>query len=102
MLALLLAVPLALDPRPPLRRRTSRSKARSSTRAAPRWQRARVVAISIDQRLTPSTQTDGQGEFELLLAPGTYSVRVTAPRLPAGRAERDRPRHGAATAASSC
>ena len=39
---------------------------------------ARVVALSIDHRLTPSTQTDGRGEFELLLAPGTYSVRVTA------------------------
>ena len=82
MLALILAVPLA--PRTPLVRPAAAPEAHFALKGtvldpsrAP-VAAARVVAVSIDQRLTPSTQTDGRGEFELLLAPGTYSVRVTA------------------------
>jgi catecholate siderophore receptor len=39
---------------------------------------ARVAATSVDPRRAASTQTDGKGEFALGLAPGTYTVRVTA------------------------
>ena len=77
MLALLLAVPLALDPTAGAPAHFALKGTVLDPSRAP-VAAARVVAVSIDQRLTPSTQTDGRGEFELLLAPGTYSVRVTA------------------------
>ena len=77
MLALLLAVPLALDPLAAAPAHFALKGTVLDPSRAP-VAAARVVAISIDHRLTPSTQTDGRGEFELLLAPGTYSVRVTA------------------------
>jgi len=40
---------------------------------------ARVIAVSIDQRTPPSTVTDAKGEFELLLAPGRFTLKVAAP-----------------------
>jgi catecholate siderophore receptor len=40
---------------------------------------ARVTLVSIDQRTPPFTQSDAKGEFELLLAPGRFTVKVAAP-----------------------
>ena len=41
--------------------------------------RARVVAISANQRSTPTTATDANGSFTLALSPGNYTLNVAAP-----------------------
>jgi catecholate siderophore receptor len=40
---------------------------------------ARVAAISSDPRASVTTQTDASGEFRMALAPGGYTLSVTAP-----------------------
>src|SRR5437899_11211297 len=39
---------------------------------------ARVIAVSIDQRLSPETRTDQDGAFTLNLPPGTFDVKAGA------------------------
>src|SRR5258706_2568122 len=40
---------------------------------------ARVTAVSADPRATPTTRTDATGAFVLVLPPGRYTLKVTAP-----------------------
>jgi catecholate siderophore receptor len=78
MLALFLVIPLALDPLAAPEARFVLKGTVLDTSRVP-LSAALVSAASVDQRIPPSTQSDEKGEFSLLLAPGTYTVRVTAP-----------------------
>src|SRR5262245_31646657 len=78
MLALFLVIPLALDPLPAPEAHFVLKGTVLDTSRAPLV--AALVSIAgLDQRISPTTQSDEKGEFSLLLAPGTYTVRVTAP-----------------------
>jgi len=78
MLALFLVIPLALDPLAAPEAHFVLKGTVLDTSRAP-LVAALVSTAGLDQRLLPTVQSDEKGEFSLLLAPGTYTVRVTAP-----------------------